>query len=194
MKLRLYFIVLFALLFCAESQAQKVGIKSNLLYDMTATINLGVEVGLAPKWTMDISGNYNGWTMGHDRRWKHWAVQPEARYWFCERFQGHFLGLHAHGGQFNVGNLNNGIKFLGTDYSKLSDDRFQGWFAGAGIGYGYQWILGKHWNMSAEIGIGYSYCKYDRYPCADCGTKIEEDEVNHYFGITKLALSLIYLF
>ena len=29
---------------------QKFAVKSNLLYDATATINLGVEVGLAKKW------------------------------------------------------------------------------------------------------------------------------------------------
>lgn len=68
------------------------------------------------------------WTLSHDRRWKHWLVQPEARYWFCDRFSGHFLGFHAHGGQYNVGGLKNGIKFLGSDFSKLSDARYQGWF------------------------------------------------------------------
>mgnify|MGYP001168543420 CR=1 FL=1 len=30
---------------------QKFAVKSNLLYDATATINLGVEVGLAKKWS-----------------------------------------------------------------------------------------------------------------------------------------------
>ena len=38
---------------------QKFAVKSNLLYDATATINLGVEVGLAKKWSLDLSGNYN---------------------------------------------------------------------------------------------------------------------------------------
>ncbi len=40
---------------------QKFAVKSNLLYDATATINLGVEMGLSKKWTLDLSGNYNGW-------------------------------------------------------------------------------------------------------------------------------------
>ena len=60
---------------------QKFAVKSNLLYDATATINLGVEMGLSKKWTLDLSGNYNGWKFGDDMRWKHWMVQPEARYW-----------------------------------------------------------------------------------------------------------------
>lgn len=40
---------------------------------------------------------------------KHWLVQPEARYWFCEAFNGHFLALHALAGQFNVADMDLGI-------------------------------------------------------------------------------------
>ena len=47
---------------------QKFAVKSNLLYDATATINLGVEVGLAKKWSLDLSGNYNGWKFGDEAR------------------------------------------------------------------------------------------------------------------------------
>ena len=121
-------------------------------------------------------------------------VHPEARYWFCDRFAGHFLGFHAHGGQFNVGQLNNSFKFLGTDFSKLTDHRFQGWFAGGGIAYGYTWILGRHWNLEAEIGIGYSYTRYDKYECAGCGEQVEEDKTHHYYGPTKAAINLVYVF
>lgn len=34
-------------LLCTEVHCQKVAIKSNLLYDVTATVNAGIEVGLA---------------------------------------------------------------------------------------------------------------------------------------------------
>ncbi len=175
-------------------KAQDFALKSNLLYDATATINIGAEVGLSPRWTLDVSGNFNGWTMSHERRWKHWMLQPEARYWFCQRFGGHFLGMEAHGGQFNVGGLNNSIHFLGTHVSRLSDERFQGWFVGGGVTYGYAWMLGRHWNLEAEIGLGYSYTRYDTYQCAGCGKKTEEDRHHNYYGPTKAALSLVYIF
>jgi len=177
-----------------KAKSQYIAVKSNLLYDAMATVNLGAELALAPKWTLDVSGNYNGWTMSHQRRWKHWMVQPEARYWFCDRFSGHFLGFHAHGGQFNWGGLKNSISFLGTDVSRLSDSRFQGWFAGAGLGYGYSWILSRHWGVEAEIGVGYSYTRYDRFECAGCGKKAEKDKTHHYVGPTKAAVNLIYVF
>lgn len=187
--------VLFAAFVSLDASGQKAAVKTNLLYDIAAyTANLGVEIGLAPRWTLDVSANYNGWTLSDNRRWKHWVVQPEARYWLCDRFAGHFFGLHAHGGQFNIGGLKNGISFLGSDFSKLENRRYQGWLAGAGIAYGYSWILGKHWNLEAEIGLGYIYTRYDTYPCADCGRKIAEDGSHHYVGPTKAAINLVYMF
>ena len=186
--------VFVGMMLATQLQAQKVAVKTNLLYDATATINAGIEFGLAPKWTLDLSGNFNGWTMSHDRKWKHWMAQPEARYWCCDHFAGHFLGFHALGGQYNIGHLKNNIKFLGTDFSKLSDSRYQGWFIGAGIAYGYAWVLNKHWNLEGEIGVGYVYTEFDRFNCKGCGKKVEEDKNHHYFGPTKAAINLIYVF
>lgn len=99
-------------------KTQSVAVKSNRLADAFLNPNLGMEVGLAPKWTLDITGQFNAWTLAHDRRWKHWVVQPEARYWFCDRFSGHFVGAHLHGGQYNIGGFDGKINFLGTDARK----------------------------------------------------------------------------
>lgn len=176
-------------------KGQNIAVKTNIIYDLTATVNLGGEYGFVNnKWSVDLSGNYNNWNMAHGKRWKHWFFQPELRYWLCESLGGHFFGLHAQSGKYNIGGINNGISFLGTDFSMLSDNRYQGWFAGLGLGYGYAWMLGKHWNLEAEIGIGYNFTKSDRYPCADCGEKIESGKKHHYFGPTKTALNLVYIF
>lgn len=193
-KLTCLLLLAMALFLAQEVKAQKVAVKTNVVYDAAANVNAGVEFGLAPKWTLDVSGNLNAWDMSHGRKWKHWFAQPEFRYWFCDRFSGHFLGMHLHGGQYNVGGLENSISFLGTDFSRLGDSRFQGWFAGAGIAYGYSWILNKHWNLEAEIGFGYSYTKYDRFECVGCGIKVEENMDHHYVGPTKAAINLVYLF
>lgn len=194
MKSRINFIVLLTFLFFTRVQGQEVAVKTNLFYDALLNINAGIEVGLAPRWTMDVSGNFNDWNLSHDRKWKHWMIQPEARYWFCDRFGGSFLGFHLQGGQYNIGGLKNDWKFLGTDFSKLTDGRYQGWFVGGGIGYGYDWVLSRHWNLEAELGIGYNYTKYDRFNCAGCEKKTETGKDHHYFGVTKAALNLIYLF
>lgn len=175
-------------------RAQNVAVKTNLLYDAAATVNLGAEVLLAPKWSLDVSGNLNAWRV-NDHSWKHWLLQPEARYWFCDHFTGHFVGAHLLGGQYNLGNISGLPDFLGTDFSLLKDTRVQGWFVGAGVAYGYSWILGKHWNIEAEIGFGWAYSRFDRFPaCVECGSKIESDKPHHYVGPTKAAVNLVYVF
>ena len=192
---RAFFLLLIAIAGLFQGiRAQEYALKTNLLSDGLLNPNAAFEIGLAPKWTLDLSGEFNLWTLSHDRRWRHWAFQPEGRYWFCDRFAGHFVGAHLLGGQYNVGGLDLDFSFLGTDFSKLKDHRYQGWFVGAGIAYGYDWILSRHWNLEAEIGIGWTYTRYDRFRCAGCGKKVETNKPHNYFGPTKLAINIVYLF
>ncbi len=186
--------VIAALLLTAASTATaQVALKTNLLSDATLSPDLGLELPLGKKWSVDISGNFNGWTVnGH--RWRHWIAQPELRYWLCERNTGHFFGMHLFGGQYNVGNIDMDFKFLGTDFSRLKDSRFEGWYGGAGLAYGYSWILSRHWNLEAELGIGWSYTRYDRFRCADCGKKVESNRPHNYVGLTKAAVNFVYVF
>ena len=66
--------------------------------------------------------------------------------------------------------------------------------AGAGVAYGYTWVLGQYWNLEAEIGLGYIYSRYDKFECAGCGQKTETGQPHHYLGPTKAAVNLIYVF
>lgn len=175
--------------------AQNVAIKTNLLTDAALlTANLGVEVGLAPKWTLDVSGNVNAWELSDGKKWKHWLVQPEARYWFCQRFSGHFIGAHVLGGQFNIGHINLPFKFLGTDFRELKDYRWQGWMVGAGVVYGYTWILSKKWSLEGEIGLGWIYSRHDTFRCRGCGKRVKENTPHNYVGPTKAAINIVYNF
>lgn len=174
--------------------AQNFGVKSNLLYDITSTVNLGIEYRLTDRLTFDISGNYNAWTLKEGARRKHWMVQPEIRLWNCDAFSGHFVALHGIGGQYNFGGLKNGVNFLGNDFSQLSEHRFQGNAIGAGVAYGYAWILSQHLNLEAEIGVGYIYTEYDKFNCVGCGKRIVTGQPAHFFGPTKAAVNLVYIF
>lgn len=185
-------LLIFALGTVVGAKGQDVGLKTNLLADGFLSPNLGVEVGLAPRWTLDLTGQVNFWNV-NNHKWKHWLAQPEARYWFCDRFSRHFLGFHALGGQFNVGLIKNNTKFLGVDYSPLTDNRYQGWGVGAGVAYGYAFILGQHWNLELELGVGYAYVEYDKFECAECGRKVGDGN-HHYVGPTKAAVNLVYVF
>lgn len=193
-KLRTYLTALaLAAAATAGINGRETALKTNLLYDATATVNLGIEQAIAPRWSLDLSANLNAWNMHSGARWKHWLVQPEARYWFCQALDGHFLAAHLLGGQYNVGHWTDG-GLWGIKSDKLAANRYQGWFAGVGIGYGYSWVLGKHWNLEAEIAVGYAFSRYDRFECENCGREVESNRNYHYVGPTKAAISLVYLF
>jgi hypothetical protein len=181
---RFYVPVILMTVMCFPNvSAQQIGVKSNILYDISTTINLGLEISMAPQWTIDLPVNYNPWTFGDTKKLKHWLIQPEIRYWMCEKFSGHFWGLHAHIGAYNIG----GISQLG-----LKDFRYEGNIYGGGISYGYHWVLNPHWSLEATLGLGYAYLSHAQYPCEKCATKIA-DLARNYFGPTKAGISLIYL-
>ena len=135
-KSLLLLFVLCAVGFVNRIQAQEWAVKTNLLYDATTSMNVGVEKALSEKWTLDLSGNWNPWQFSDNKKWKHWFLQPEVRYWTCRKFGGHFLAANLWGGQYNVGGISGLPDFLGTNFSQLADHRYEGWFVGAGIGYG----------------------------------------------------------
>ena len=152
--------------------------------------------------TFYIDGGYNPWTLDQDkevnRKLKHFLVTPEVRYWFCETFNGHFLGLNANYSQFNISAIPVPNVFYTTNSSGPLVDgarasRYQGWATGAGLTYGYQWILGKHWNLEATLGLGYWYTVYEQYESRKCGL-FQETVERHLFGPTRCGLSFIYLF
>lgn len=163
--------------------AQQIGVKSNILYDATTTMNLGLEVSAAPQWTVDLSVNYNPWVFEGNKKLKHWLIQPEVRYWPCEKFSSHFVGLHTHIGAYNVG----GISWFG-----LESSRYEGNLYGAGISYGYHWILNSRWSLEATLGLGYTYLSQVQYPCEVCMPKVADSEQN-YFGPTRIGVSLVYI-
>ena len=80
-------LMLLALLSCAgKAGAQTVAVKSDLLTGgMLASPNLGVELKLSERFTLEAGVHYNPFPAGGDKRWKHWFVQPELRYWMCRQ-------------------------------------------------------------------------------------------------------------
>ena len=167
----------------------EVDLKTNLLMDATATINLGVEFPLGRRWSMDVSGNYNGWTLSDNRKWKHWMVQPEFRFWTKTRQRGHFIGIHLLGGEYNLNRMHLPFKM----YPSTADRRHEGWGVGAGFTYGYRWNFSERWGMEGQLGLGWIYTEYDKFCPKNCGVRVSSGS-KHWFGPTKIALNLIYRF
>lgn len=177
--MRKRFIVVIFLVGLLESiQAQSFSLKTNALYWLTTSINAGAEIALNDKSTFNIEAAYNPWTFRDDKKMRFWLVQPEYRRWMCEKFEGHFIGIHAHGAQY---------------FGGFRNKRYDGYLVGGGISYGYDWILSPHWNLEVSLGVGYAYLWYKQSPRIPC-VKCQEDRHKHYVGPTKASVSFSYIF
>lgn len=184
--------ILFASTCCLSAQ---VALKTNVPMDALLIPNIGLEVGISKKWTLDVPLYYNPWSYKTtengvgDKMLKLGMLSPEVRYWLCDKFNGHFFGVHLLGGVFKT----TGIDLPFSPLKDLGQYRYKGNFYGGGVSWGYQWILGKHWNLGLNLGLGYAYIDWEKYECEDCGDKMP-DGTDNYFGPTKAALNLIYVF
>ena len=158
--------------------------KTNLLYWATSTPNIGMEIALGKKWSLDATFGINPWNFKDNGSLQHWMVSPELRYWFCKPFERHFLGLHAMYGNYNVGN----ISFI----SAFETHIYEGTLYGGGLTYGYHFPLKGRWGLELNIGLGFLRLQHDKYKCKDCNEKLGRFKEN-YLGPTKAGISLIYV-
>lgn len=168
----------------------RFAVKTNLLYGAAAlTPNLGIEMGLSRKSTLELSVAWNPFNKDgkgdNNRKLVHFAVKPEFRYWLCERFNGHFFGIHPFYIQYNVSDRKVPLLFE-------KEYRYEGTGFGAGISYGYHWMLGKHWGLEFTAGFGGAFLKYDKYPRAKCSDALGKFD-KKYFGPTSLGIKLVYI-
>ena len=166
-------IFLFFLFFCTHSFAQKVAIKNNLAYDALKTPNLSLEFSMGRKWTLDTQVGMNFFFYTQDAT------------------SSRFFGLHAHGGQMNIGGID--VPFvLQKGDGKMKEHRYEGYFWGGGLSAGYQWVVSNRFNIEASLGIGYVHTRYDKYKCTTCGKKEGKGDAD-YIGPTRAAISIIYM-
>ena len=104
-------------------------------------------------------------------------------YWPCQKFEGHFVGVHGHYGHFNIGQ----IPFI----SGLKEHILRGDLYGGGVTYGYHWAVGDRWGFEAMIGAGYVRLDYTKYRCTECAEAVGR-YTRSYFGPTRIGFSVIY--
>lgn len=175
---------------CLSGHAQKLAVKTNALGLATfagfgqwsPTPNLGLEVALWPRWTLDVEGYLNPFTHNENKRSKVWMVQPELRHWFCCKYLGHFIGLHGQYADYDFG---------------LKKYNYQGWFAGGGLSYGYVLPLSYRWKLEGNLGFGYNRVNSDtvirREGMSSGDWEMQDPIKKNYWGITRAHLSVIFI-
>lgn len=150
--------VLLMILFCCifhSSYSQKIALKTNALLWATVSPNLSAEFVVSHNMSLDLSASFNVWSPYSGIKMDHVAVSPELRYWFGRPMSQHYLGLTVLYTNYDMG-------YKGTLYD--------GQALGGGISYGYNFVLGKHWNLELTAGIGavfhwqYKYKDYEQRP------------------------------
>ena len=157
--------------------AQRVSLKTNGLYWLGASPNLGVELRMSRRFTLDVEAAGNPFTF-NDFKTRHATFYPELRYWFAGRPQvQHFVG------------------FMGI--ASAYDLHLKGWMHkgdafGVGLTYGYCFALSKHWSLETTLGLGvlrYLERKYKE------GTA-NPGYMNHRGWVsmpTKIGVSVVYI-
>lgn len=141
------------LLLCVGTQlsAQRVSLKTNALYWATASPNVGLEFRFNRHLTLNLEGAANRLKFGADSKINTRIVSftPEMRYWFSARPQaGHFVGLMG----------------MATTYKALFKDTWHdGDCFGAGLTYGYSFVLSRRWSMETTIGLGLLHIRERKY-------------------------------
>lgn len=167
-----------------------VSLKTNLLHAATLTPNLGMDIGLGHRTSLELFAAYNPWnregTLDSNKKIAHLVLRPEFRWWFCERLNGHFLGLNAFYWQYNIGGHD--VPLFGFRKS----ERYEGWAVGASLTYGYHLSLHKRWGLEFSISAGAARMSRDIYDCSVC-SGVSDSGAKWYFGPTNASASLVFI-
>lgn len=168
------------ILFCCIFQStysQKIAVKTNAVLWATISPNISAEFVVSPSISLDLSASFNAWFPVSDLKIDHFSASPEIRYWFNRPMAQHFIGLA-------VLYVDYGIGYKGTMYD--------GQALGGGITYGYNFVLGRHWNLELTAGVGGLYHWQYRYK----EEEIRPDKYNNFgwnIAPVKLGVTVSYI-
>ena len=163
----------------AESQPIQWALKTNALYDLALTPNIGVEIGFNRRWS--ISTNFMCAWWDNDAKHRYWRIcggDVEARYWLPLR--GHHVGVYTQLVTYD-------FEFGKRGY--MADK----WNFGGGLTYGYAHKLNQHLRLDFNLGIGFLGGKYKEYLPIDQCYVWQETKQRRWVGPTKVEISLVWL-
>ena len=170
-----------------SSRRPLFAVKTNLLFDAALMPNIELEVPIGKRWSLNGEYMFPWWLINDDR----YCLQIlmgglEVRYRPGKRsgrdvLTGHFLGLYAGGGKYDLQWDKNG---------------YQGeFFIAAGVSYGYAHSIARNLRLEYNIGIGMLRTDYRHYHSRDNHRTLLWQENGEYtwLGPTKLKISLVWL-
>ena len=167
-----------------------LALKTNLLFDAALMPNVEIEVPVGKRWSVNGEYAFPWWQFDRGK----YCMQVlmgglEGRYWLGSRksredrevLTGHFLGLYAGGGKYDL---------------QWGEKGYQGeFFIAAGVSYGWATRIARHLYLEFNIGIGLLRTDYRHYHARDNYQTLLWQENGKYtwFGPTKAKISLVWL-
>lgn len=169
-------------------------LRTNMLYDIAAIPNIGVEFYLGKNFSILTDWMYSWWDSNpRHRYWRIYGGTIGARWWFGRKahtkpLTGHHLGIY--GGAVTFDFEWGGKGYMGGKPGGTLWDRC---LVNSGIEYGYSLPIGPHLNIDFSLGVGYLGGHYIKYFPFDNEYFREKEYKMNYFGPTKVEVSLIWL-
>ena len=162
-----------------------MAVKTNMLYDLAMTPNIGIEFHLGKGWSIGANWAYAWWK--NDNKAFYWRVyggEIDVRKYFGKQakerpLSGHHIGIYGQGLTYDFDLGKTGI---------ISEFSY-----GAGVEYGYSLPVTKSLNIDFGVGFGYLGGEYKVYDPMDGCYVWKETRQRHWFGPTRAEISLVWL-
>lgn len=135
-------------------------LRTNLLYNVTLTPTVGFEWHINRNCGIKVEGSYTHWGSKHGMVQNIWLVNPEVRF-YIKNTDLFYIGIGGNLGRINI--------FRGVIGSLFfpEDTGYQGSLFGGCITSGYKLILSRYFGCDFNLGLGYTYFKYDSFTVID---------------------------
>lgn len=169
-------------------------LSTNMLYDLAAVPNIGIEFYLGKNISIDANWMYAWWSKNRRHRyWRIYGGDLELRWWFGSKahekpLTGHHIGAYFQAFTYDFEFGNKG--YMGGKPGRPLWDRAT---IGGGVSYGYSHPIARRLNIDFELGIGYLSGKCLEYKVMDDHYVWTSTKMRHWFGPTKLEISLVWL-
>ena len=179
---------------CPERKPLYMAVKTDMLRDALLTPNIGVEFYLGKMWSIGADWHYAWWRNdSRHRYWRNYGGDLYMRRWWGSKAEdkpltGHHIGAYCQvftydiewGGRGYMGGKPGGNIFDRANYA-------------FGLEYGYSLPIARHFNIDFTLGVGYWGGKHLEYVPQDGCYVWEKTKQRHYFGPTRLEISLVWL-
>lgn len=171
-----------------------MSLSTNMLYDALLVPNIGAEFYLGKNLSVTANWMYGWWSKNSRHRyWRIYGGDLAVRYWFGKAAKekpltGHHAGVYGtiftydfeFGGRGQMGGKPGGSLWERAQYA-------------AGIEYGYSLPIARRLNLDFTLGVGYMGGTYYDYRPIDGHYMWQKTVRRHWFGPTKLEVSLVWL-